>query len=318
MNLRVGAALVLALSLATSAAGAQSAAAPTEEAQKEANTHFQRAVTLYSEADYRGALVEFKRAYEIAPHVQVLYNIGQAYYQNQSYAEALTTFERFLAEGGQGHKEEVERAIVVLKTRVGKIDVSTPTPGWDLTLDDEPVGKTPLAKPLAVSIGRRKLVATKAGEAPQTKFVEVSAGETKAVTFDAGHVAPPPPPPRASAPEQEGPVVPHKRSPLYTVGWVTAGALAAGAVVTGILAVSSADDLDQARNTFPGNARDIDSKASTTTALSVTTDALAASAIIVGGVTLYFTLTRPKSPKAAGTTVRVGGGPGSLILGGTF
>src|SRR3954469_12191733 len=131
-----------------------------QDAQREANVHFQRAVQLYSEADYRAALVEFKRAYELAPNVTVLYNLGETYYQLQNYAEALTTFERFLAEGGTAHKQEVENAVTVLKTRVGKLDITTSSPGWEISVDDEVVGKTPLAKPVAVSIGRRRLGAT--------------------------------------------------------------------------------------------------------------------------------------------------------------
>ena len=137
------------------------AQSPTDADQKEANTHFQRAVSLYSEADYRAALVEFKRAYEIAPHPSVLYNIGEAYYQLQNYAAALDTFEKFVADGGTTHKSEVENTIAILKTRVGKVDITTPTPGWDITIDDEPAGKTPLAKPVSVSIGHRKVTRRK-------------------------------------------------------------------------------------------------------------------------------------------------------------
>jgi len=111
---------------------ATTAHAQDANVQKEAGVHFQRAVQLYSEADYRAALVEFKRAYELAPNVTVLYNLGETYYQLQQYAEALTTFERFLAEGGTQHKQEVENAVSVLKTRVGKLDITTPSPGWDL------------------------------------------------------------------------------------------------------------------------------------------------------------------------------------------
>ncbi|HEX7603304.1 MAG TPA: hypothetical protein VF316_16915, partial [Polyangiaceae bacterium] len=55
---------------------------------KEAGQHFQRAVSLYNETDYNGALVEFKRAYATAPNVNVLYNIGQSQFQLQRYAQA--------------------------------------------------------------------------------------------------------------------------------------------------------------------------------------------------------------------------------------
>src|SRR3954471_22237449 len=137
-------------------AGTMSAVAPAfaqEGNQREANVHFQRAVQLYSEADYRAALVEFKRAYELAPHVTVLYNLGNTYYQLQNYAAALDTFEKFLAQGGTTHRQEVENAIGVLKTRVGKVDITTPTPGWDVAVDDDPAGKTPLSAPVSVTIG---------------------------------------------------------------------------------------------------------------------------------------------------------------------
>src|SRR5438046_1076480 len=73
---------------------------PSAAAVNDAAKHFQRGVTMYTEADYRAALVEFRRAYEIAPNATVLYNIAQTYYQLQDYAGALVTFERYLAEAG--------------------------------------------------------------------------------------------------------------------------------------------------------------------------------------------------------------------------
>jgi hypothetical protein len=282
-------ALFLTLPLTLIVSAPKVAFAAEDETQKEANVHFQRAVGLYSEADYKAALVEFKKAYEIAPHVTVLYNLGQTYYQLQNYAEALTTFERFLAEGGTAHRAEVENAVNVLKARVGKVDVTTTTPGWEISVDDEVVGKTPLSKPIAVSIGKRKISATKSGEATQTRFVEIPAGETTAValsgssTGGGGQAG-------GGPADQSGPQVSKGRSPLLIAGWVGTGLLAAGAVVTGILASGAESDLDEARNKFPGDKADIDSKASTTTTLAITTDVLALSAIILGGVSLYFTL----------------------------
>ena len=56
--------------------------------QHDAAKHFERAVVLYGESDYQGALVEFKRAYAIAPNPTVLYNIGEAQFQLQDYAGA--------------------------------------------------------------------------------------------------------------------------------------------------------------------------------------------------------------------------------------
>jgi hypothetical protein len=291
---------------------ATNAHAQDASSQKEAGVHFQRAVQLYSEADYRAALVEFKRAYELAPNVTVLYNLGETYYQLQQYAEALTTFERFLAEGGTQHKQEVENAVSVLKTRVGKLDITTPSPGWEISVDDEVVGKTPLAKPIAVSIGRRRLGATKAGEASVTRLVEVAAGETAAINLAGiGGAAKP-----ADGTDPQAPPAgsDHGGNGLLIAGWVGTGALAAGAVVTGILATSKSSSLKDARTTFPANKADLDSKASSVKSLALVTDILGASAVILGGVTLYFTLTKPSST----TTARLGTSGSRLLLEGTF
>src|SRR5205809_449884 len=100
-------------------AGGDAAAAPakepTKEAREEAGNRFRKGFELFKEADYQAALIEFRRAYELAPNYNVLYNIGQVYFQLQDYANALTWLERYMAEGGKNitktRKEEVERDI---------------------------------------------------------------------------------------------------------------------------------------------------------------------------------------------------------------
>src|SRR5205823_3457182 len=62
---------------------APGARAESETAAKEASRHFQRGVDLDNEGDYRGALVEFKKAYALLPRASVLYDIGQTEYQLQ-------------------------------------------------------------------------------------------------------------------------------------------------------------------------------------------------------------------------------------------
>lgn len=317
MTGRLRHAVLLAAALLCPLTVTTAALAQDAPAQQDAGAHFGRGVQLYNEADYRAALVEFKRAYEIAPNVAVLYNIGQTYYQLQNYAEALKQFERFLAEGGTAHRSEVEQTVSVLRTRVGKIDVTTPSPGWTLTVDDEPAGTTPLASPLAVSVGRRKIIATKTGEQPIVKWVEVAAGDTLPVALTAAPaVAPVAPPPSTTPP----PPPPEKKSGngLIIAGWIGTGALFAGTVITGILATSEAGKLSDAKKQVPGNQSDIDSKASSTKTLALVTDILGASTIILGGVTLYFTLTHSSSKGEAAPTTRIGVGPSRFVLEGSF
>lgn len=296
-------------------------ASPSSEQVRDAGKHFQRGVALYNEADYAGALAEFRRAYEIAPNAAVLYNIGQTQFQLRSYAAALGSFERYVAEAGPGadHRTEAQTAIETLRSRVGKIDVTAPD-GAEVLVDDESVGKTPLA-PVLAAVGKRKLVATKDGRASTVRFVEVAAGETvKADLRIEENVS------AASVAPQTSAAKPAESQKSYTPAialWATTGALAVGATITGILALSKNSDLEDARTSFDPNASvaqrraAIDAAGSPTT-LAVVTDILIPLSVVAGGAALYFTLVPPKKAATSTASLRVKLTPGGAGLAGTF
>lgn len=293
------------------------------DATGEAGRHFRRGVELYGEANYAGALVEFERAYALAPSSATLYNVGETQYQLQNYAGALRTFRRFLGEFGpnEGHRAEVERDVEVLRARVGRVSVTTFPRGADIALDDQAVGTTPLGEPLLVSVGRRKLVASMAGRAPVTEYIDVAAEDDVSVTLelrptDLRAAAAPPWRPRESA------TSPQPRAPaLQTVGLVAAGALAAGAVTFGVLALDESSALKNLRGAFPASSATIEHDASLTKTYSIFADSLAAAAIVVGGATLYWTFSSSttKSPKRGSLPAsRVTLGPASARFEMTF
>jgi hypothetical protein len=275
-------------------------------------------VTLYGESDFAAALVEFKRAYALAPASSpgtsnVLYNIGQTQFQLQRYAEALATFERYLSAGGElTHKAEAETAIATLRDRVGRVDVTTNVPA-DIQIDDESVGKTPLSAPVTASIGHRKITAVAEGSLPATVWVDVPSGERVAVALKldvrpelGGESAP-----GVGASETLGSTSPHRTAAI--AGWVATGLLGAGVAVTGVLALQSSKNLDTARDAFPANRATVQHDASTTTALSVTTDALGGATLLMGILSIYWTLA--STPSHA---VRVGTNGNGVKVFGTF
>ncbi|MBV9949634.1 MAG: PEGA domain-containing protein [Myxococcales bacterium] len=309
-------------------ARAQDGEPPTREAAK----HFQRGVSLYGEADYRAALVEFKRAYALAPNAAVLYNIGETEYQLQEYAAALLTFRRYLSEAspGEAHRAEVESNVEVLRARVGHLSITTIPAGAEVTIDDQPVGKTPLDEPVLVSIGRRKVVAAVAGRPPVSRFVDVAADDNVSVTLQLPGSAPA----LASAAHGMAPVASADAGLSHgdagatwrVVGWVSTGVLAAGAVTFAVAANKSASDLKNAKNSFPTSGATLNHDANLTSTFSILADSLTAATVVVGGITLISTLTA-KSPTgsvapggrgAAGTGVRVVFGPAGVEATGTF
>ena len=316
-----------AVAIVAAAIGLPGARADDNGSTREAGKHFQRGVALYGEADYRAALVEFKRAYAMSPNTAVLYNVGETQYQLLDYAGALTTFERYLAESGQGdsHLTQVENDIEVLRARVGHVGVVTITPGADITVDDQPVGRTPIDRPLLVSIGHRKISASMQGRPAIVRYVDVATDDNLAVTLqlpDAGGGG------SGAAGKHESDETDGPRATradgahgLQTVGWITTGALAIGAIATGVLAARESGLLQADRNAYPQSAATLERDARTTTTYSIIADSLAGGAVLVGGVTLISMLggSSPSAPKRGATgDVQVVLGPTSAGITGRF
>jgi hypothetical protein len=279
------------LGLLLRAAGAAAQQGNTDA--RDAGKHFRQGVELYGEADYSGALVEFKRAYALAPNAVVLYNIGEAQYELQDYAGALTTFLRFLVEAAptEGHRVEVERDVEILRTRVGHLRVTTLPAGAEIAVDDQAVGKTPLGEPLLVSIGRRKVVASLAERPSVTRYVDVAANENVPVTLQIpGPMPYPERPIQASAGAHA-----QSDSTPGLVGWITTAAFTAGAATFGVLALREASDLKTARDVFPATSATLRHHANLITTYSLIADSLSVAAIVVGAFSLYWTFSSPSS-----------------------
>src|SRR5262245_36530323 len=298
------------MALAGVGPGLGRAQAPAQDSSPvaDARKHFKRGVALYRESDYRGALVEFKRAYEIAPNATVLYNIGQTYYQLQNYASALTMLERYLVEAGASpaHRQEVEQTVEVLRTRVGKVQISTNVPGCEITVDDELVGKSPVAGPLLVSVGRRKITAIYPGRTADIRFIEVPAGEVVAVSLSVIEPVSATPGARAAAP-------PPRSTDYTTAAWITTGALGAGAATTGVLAYLAVRKLHDTRAAFPTTRDDLDSRASRAKTLALVADVLGAATVVAAAVSVKLTLSRSPTHE-----VRVAVAPYGIELIGVF
>jgi tetratricopeptide (TPR) repeat protein len=316
---------------------AQPSAPPSAAAMKDAEMHFRRGVALYKDGDSAGALVEFRRAYELSPNYRLLYNIGQTYYQLQRYAEALKALRSYLGAGGtripSARRTSVEADIHQLETHVANLEVKVNVDGAQVTVDDEPAGTSPLAEPLLLSIGRRKISAMKQGLTPVVRFVDLVAGDRASVALELQPPAPAPapteaPPPLATAfsPEPSPPkppptaetprAAPASPNPPWVL-WGATGVLVAATVVTGVLTISARNDLSKELDTYPANPDQIDQKRNQAKTLAIATDVLGGAAAVAAGIALYVTLTR-RSPGDDGAGVRVGVGPAGVELRGRY
>ena len=309
------AAMLCALSAQTPSAVA---AEPESEATlHEASKHFERGVALYGETDYRSALVEFKRAGALSPNPAVFYNIAETEYQLHDYASAVKTFERYLVVAGpvEIHRQEVEANLKVLRSRVGRLSITTVPPDADITVDDQPAGRTPLDQPLDVNPGHLKIAASVRGRVVATRYVDVAAEDNAAVTLDLTGTEEPvaetalrKPATADIAQTMEAPT-PRRHFSLRPAGWVVAGTAAAGAIVFGLLALNEHNDLKTARNTYGVSKSHLQDLGDRTLTFGIVADALTATAIVVGLIT-FFSGTGYES--GSETSPRVGVGPGSV------
>lgn len=314
--------LTTALGFMLSSVGPVSSVALAEPdpAVGEAERHFQDGVTLYMDADYRGALVEFTRAYTLAPNGVVLFNIGETEYQLRDYAGALETFQRYLFEApaDDKHRPLAERNIKELVTRVGLLRVVTIPAGATVSINDRVVGQSPLQKAVVVAAGRLTLRAALPGRPAVERAVDVAGEDDVLVTMEVPRSPALPAASAASTGESvvvdSSPRSSASSSSLRLAGWVATGVLAGGAVAFGLLARSESNDLQQVRGQFPTTSDALEHLANRTRTLSIVADSLTAAALVVGGITLYSTVNAHAQASSAQLTV----GFGMLRLDGRF
>ncbi|HJL14802.1 MAG TPA: TonB-dependent receptor [Sandaracinaceae bacterium LLY-WYZ-13_1] len=107
-----------ALALATLGGLASTARA---DVRTEARRHFREGMALIAEGEVDDGIAELREAYEILPHPNVLYNIGRAYAESGSYAEAIEYFERYL-ESDPPDRVEVMGFLSALRARIQAVE----------------------------------------------------------------------------------------------------------------------------------------------------------------------------------------------------
>lgn len=172
-------------------------ARPKTAEQQEADRHFGSGVTLYKEGKYAEALAEFERAYEIAPHPLVLYNIAGCHRELSRYAEAVKYYRRFLDEGKdvvtKVRLDNAQTELGDILARIARVTVTVPqVEGAELVLDGEAVGTMPLDMPLVLAPGEHKLRARAPGYRDAERVLRLASGDELEVELTLSELPPEP------------------------------------------------------------------------------------------------------------------------------
>jgi hypothetical protein len=156
--------------------------------QKEADRHFKSGVALFKEGKFKEALAEFERAYEIAPHPLVLYNIAGCYRELSNYGEAIRFYERFIKEGkGKVPATRLNTAqteLDAILARIARITIVIQGPPYaQLFLDGAPLGTMPVPMPLVLPPGEHKIVAKADGFKDAERTLRVASGDEAEISL---------------------------------------------------------------------------------------------------------------------------------------
>lgn len=267
---------------------------------KEAEGHFTRGLKLFDESDYKLALVEFERSYELVPNYRVLYNIGEVEFQLGSFAKARRTLSRYLELGGErippNRRAQVEKDLEALKLRTALLLVGVDAPGAEITVDGERLGVSPLGDKQLVDAGAHRIEVKLNGYAPSSEPITLVGGDDKRIDVHLTPLDKPQPTTRVIE-VHDAPGL----GPVW-IGWGLTVALAAATVGTAVAWQNADGKLADLKGTSSSQT-ERESQARSVDTLRTVTFVLGGTALVAAGVSLFVTLRRSgdsaKSTKAA-------------------
>ena len=229
-----------------------------------ARQHFELGLRNYKMADYAAAIREFKRAYELSPAPELLFNIGQAYRLGGDCDTALRLYRNYLAEvPAPRNRAEVDTAITKCEEQQRE-GAARPSAAGTAPPPTPALPPPPTIAPAPAAPGPSPAQPSPTGASPST-----SLQPPPAVAAPPSSVEPPPmqtttpvgaaftEPPAAPAGEVtagggffDGP------GRVLRIGGLAAGAVGVGLLTGGVLAgsraSSKADEVDRGLRTQGG------------------------------------------------------------------
>lgn len=242
---------------------------------------------------YEKALASYRKAYALVPTSSIFLAIAEAETKLGRYKDALAHYQRVIAEVEREElKQQARQRIEALRPHLATFMIKGLPPGADISIDAELRAVAPMAEPIVVSPGEHTLTITAEGYTPHEESITLEVGKTtereiamektpvmvKMPSESADEVVP-----QAARVAERPRQTPAPGKAKVLVGGAATVVFAAGATVTGLMAMSRHD-------TFSDPATDPDARDSAQRSgktLALVTDVLIGSAIIAGAYTMY-------------------------------
>jgi hypothetical protein len=131
-----------------------------------ARIEYEAARLLYGDSDYSGALVKFHRAFEQSQDPRLLWNMAVCEKNLRHYVNVLRLLERYGRDPTrmtEAERIEVDEVVRTVRLLISTVQLTVTPDDAQVSVDDVPVGTSPLAEPLQVDLGTRQIRVRKPG-----------------------------------------------------------------------------------------------------------------------------------------------------------
>ena len=213
----------------------------------------------FKASDFAGALADFEASNAAKAAPETLRYVALCHDNLSHFADAVTAYEKLVAENPPKMKDQVEEAkkrVEAIKAMPGKVHVETTPAGANVYVDaagnlEAKPNPTPTPLDLDLAPGKHTLRMTSEGFEPADKEIEVAFASKQDLKVELVKKEPPPPPPPppvvAETPKPAPPPPPpepRSKVPAYVTGAVAIVAAGVGTAF-GIKALSQSSDFDK-------------------------------------------------------------------------
>jgi hypothetical protein len=175
--------------VAAPASSAPAAATPAPAAapdllQGDAKRDYDAGKLLFGDGDFAGARLKFKAAYDATKDHRPLWNWAACEKNLRHYSKAQQLIADYLKDITitADERSDAERLRDTLVQFTAPVTFSVTETGADIAVDGESIGQSPLAGPVTLDMGARKVDVTKAGFKPFSTSINVGSGANPTVS----------------------------------------------------------------------------------------------------------------------------------------
>ena len=149
---------------------------------EKAKEHYKQGVALFQEENYKMAVAEFLRSFELKANWKLRLTIGICFFNLNRFVDARMELLAYIEEGGDNVPDDKKEQAKDLLTQISKlladVKVETNVEGAKVYIDDKKIAETPM-KSFAIEAGAYELRIEAPGYKPYVKNLNLAGGDSK-------------------------------------------------------------------------------------------------------------------------------------------